>query len=58
MYQVFTLMYRHSCHLSRLLYLAVMILTHSTNNSNKLLKLKQYLAMENKYIFLLYIHNC
>merc|ERR1719317_1313995 len=50
MYQAFTLMYRHYCHLSRLLYLAVMILTHTANNSNKLLKLKQYLAMGNKHI--------
>merc|ERR1719312_49475 len=48
MYQVFMLMYRLSCHLFRLLYLVVMILTHSTNNSNNLLKLKQYLPMENE----------
>merc|ERR1711972_311813 len=46
MYQVFTLMYRLFYHLLRLLYLALMILTHSTNSSNNLLKLKQYLVME------------
>merc|ERR1719320_1044209 len=48
MYQAFMLMYRLSCHLSRLLYQAVMIQTHSTNNNNNnnnQLKLKQYLAM-------------
>merc|ERR1719391_1176711 len=56
MYQECMLMYRLFYHLSRLLYLVLMILAHSTNNSNNLLKLKQYLVMEdNKFSNLIYI---
>merc|ERR1719391_51281 len=56
MYQECMLMYRLFYHLSRLLYLVLMILTHSTNNSNNLLKLKQCLVMEdNKFSNLIYI---
>merc|ERR1719312_1126092 len=47
MYQVFMLMYRLFCPLFKLLYLKLMTLIYSINSSNNLLKLKQFLVMEN-----------
>merc|ERR1719175_429702 len=46
MYQAFMLMCRLFYHLFRLLKVVLMIQTHSINSNNNLLKLKQYLAME------------